>query len=216
LILGPEDLSSKPGQLLTNAELIRHAWPDTFVDETNLRVHIYALRRALGDTKQEARFISNIPGRGYRFVAEVGRRKNTKEQAGVEIASPAAAVRRQGGRIVGRAEVLDQLARQLDSTRLLTIVRPGGIGKSTVARALLGRVSSEVIWVDLAELGTGHLIPTEIASKLNILTRTDDIHSEIGEALEGRELIIGLLDGWDIGMRPMALLYYRDRRMTPG
>jgi DNA-binding winged helix-turn-helix (wHTH) protein len=46
-------------------------WPNTFVEPTNLTVHIAALRRALGNGRDGNRFLINIPGRGYRFVAPV-------------------------------------------------------------------------------------------------------------------------------------------------
>ena len=45
--------------------------PDSFVDEANLTQHISVLRKALGETPQDRRFIVTVPGRGYRFVAPV-------------------------------------------------------------------------------------------------------------------------------------------------
>jgi len=55
-------------QIFRNSQQV---WPDTFVEEINLAVNISALRKALGESPQECRFIATIPGRGYRFVAEV-------------------------------------------------------------------------------------------------------------------------------------------------
>ena len=46
-------------------------WPDTFVEEANLKQNIYVLRRTLGDDKGEPRYIATVPKRGYRFVGEV-------------------------------------------------------------------------------------------------------------------------------------------------
>ena len=51
--------------------LLKRVWPDTFVDEANLTQHISVLRKALGETPQDRRFIVTVPGRGYRFVAAV-------------------------------------------------------------------------------------------------------------------------------------------------
>ena len=51
--------------------LLQRVWPDTFVDEANLPQHISVLRKALGETPQDRRFIVTVPGRGYRFVAVI-------------------------------------------------------------------------------------------------------------------------------------------------
>src|SRR5207248_1353710 len=52
-------------------ELMTTLWPDTFVEEANLAQNVSALRKALGEIPGENRFIATVPGRGYRFVAEV-------------------------------------------------------------------------------------------------------------------------------------------------
>ena len=54
-------------------ELINLVWPDVTVEEANLRVHIAALRKVLGDGKDGSRYIVNVAGRGYTFVAPVQR-----------------------------------------------------------------------------------------------------------------------------------------------
>ena len=64
-------LLERPGALLSKRELMARVWPNVFVDPSNLTVHISALRRALRDGRDGNRFIINIPGRGYRFVATV-------------------------------------------------------------------------------------------------------------------------------------------------
>jgi DNA-binding winged helix-turn-helix (wHTH) protein len=64
-------LVERPGELLGKGELMARVWPNTFVEPANLTVHVAALRRALGDGRDGNRFIINIPGRGYQFVAAV-------------------------------------------------------------------------------------------------------------------------------------------------
>src|SRR5215471_4284070 len=59
------------GRMVTKDELLRQVWPDTFVEEINLAVNISSIRKTLGESPQECRFIATVPGRGYRFVAEV-------------------------------------------------------------------------------------------------------------------------------------------------
>lgn len=59
------------GSVLTKDDLFEHVWPGQFVEENNLTVHVAALRKALGERKNEHRFIVTVPGRGYRFVGEL-------------------------------------------------------------------------------------------------------------------------------------------------
>jgi DNA-binding winged helix-turn-helix (wHTH) protein len=59
------------GELVSKQELMARVWPHTVVEPANLTVHISALRRVLRDGRDGNRFIINIPGRGYSFVAAV-------------------------------------------------------------------------------------------------------------------------------------------------
>src|SRR5690606_8645495 len=61
------------GDVLSRRELIARAWSGLVVDEANLRVAISSLRKCLGDGKDGVRYIVNLPGRGYSFVAPVNR-----------------------------------------------------------------------------------------------------------------------------------------------
>ena len=64
-------LLERPGELISKQELMARVWPNVFVESANLTVHISALRRRLRDGRDGNRFIINIPGRGYGFVASV-------------------------------------------------------------------------------------------------------------------------------------------------
>jgi len=64
-------LLERPGDLVSKQELMARVWPSVFVEPANLTVHMSALRRVLRDGRDGNRFIINIPGRGYRFVASV-------------------------------------------------------------------------------------------------------------------------------------------------
>src|SRR5437868_8209856 len=59
------------GEILDKEELLNRVWPDNIDEEKNLTSNISALRKALGESPQEHRYIVTVPGRGYRFVAEV-------------------------------------------------------------------------------------------------------------------------------------------------
>jgi len=58
-------LVEQPGVVVDKRDLLARVWPDTFVDEGNLKVNMSALRRALDDGAEEARYIATITGRGY-------------------------------------------------------------------------------------------------------------------------------------------------------
>src|SRR5262245_4947226 len=64
-------LIRRRGEVLAKDELMRKLWPDTIVEENNLTVTMSSLRKALGESPQQHRYIVTIPGRGYSFVAEV-------------------------------------------------------------------------------------------------------------------------------------------------
>jgi len=61
-------LAERAGEIVEKKELARIVWPDTFVEEANIRVHVSALRRALGDGQNDARYIVNVPGRAFHWI----------------------------------------------------------------------------------------------------------------------------------------------------
>jgi len=68
-------LLERPGELVSKQELMARVWPNVFVEPANLTVHMSALRRTLRDGRDGNRFIINVPGRGYSFVASVARQR---------------------------------------------------------------------------------------------------------------------------------------------
>jgi DNA-binding winged helix-turn-helix (wHTH) protein/tetratricopeptide (TPR) repeat protein len=64
-------LVEKAGEVMSKQELMDRVWPDTFVEEANLSVHVATIRKALGE---DATYIDTVARRGYRFVAPVARR----------------------------------------------------------------------------------------------------------------------------------------------
>ena len=76
-------LLEHPGELVSKRDLMARVWPDVFVAPANLTVHISALRRTLRDGRDGNRFIINIPGRGYKFVASVVTVPDQREPAAI-------------------------------------------------------------------------------------------------------------------------------------
>ena len=165
-------LVERPGETISKEELIARAWPNTVVEEAALRVHVAALRKALGDGRGGKRYIANHPGRGYAFVASV-----TRENAASVIAVPdgadvAGSLPALLTRVVGRDEIISALTTQLARRRFMTIVGPGGIGKTTVAVAVADRARASYkdgVWfVELASLSDPDLVPSAVGAALGV------------------------------------------------
>lgn len=72
------------GQVLEKDDLMEKLWPDSNVEEANLPIHVSSLRKALGESPNERRYIVTIPGRGYRFAADVEELKTERQEWVVE------------------------------------------------------------------------------------------------------------------------------------
>lgn len=70
-------LAENAGRVVTKDEILDAVWQDQFVEEGNLKVQMSALRKVLGEQKDDHRFLVTIPGKGYKFVADV---QNSDEQ----------------------------------------------------------------------------------------------------------------------------------------
>ena len=158
-------LIERAGELVGKEELIARVWPQTFVEEANLKIQVSALRRALGDGQGGNRYIVTLVGRGYNFVAPIRVEEPSR-------ASPSPTITRAAlhnlpfatTRMIGREESAAILVSQLSQQRLVTIVGAGGIGKTTVALAVAERMVAEYehgVWlVDLAPLRDARLVPS--------------------------------------------------------
>ena len=100
----------RAGDVVTKEEIIRQVWPNTVVEENNLRVHLTALRKLLGEGHVTGRFIENVPGRGYSFVASVERQNDLPDLPAAP-AKPAPLNNLPGtvGEIIGRDAVIAAL-----------------------------------------------------------------------------------------------------------
>jgi predicted ATPase/DNA-binding winged helix-turn-helix (wHTH) protein len=187
-------LVENAGETIHKDHLIARTWPDTVVDEGALRVHIAALRKALGDGRAGKRYIASNPGRGYTFVAPVSREQRQPATApmGETVAGNLPALLT---RVVGRAELVTALAVQLPQRRFLTIVGPGGIGKTTLALAVAAAANASYadgVWfVGLASVSDPGLVPSAVASALGLRLRSNEISVEaVARALGGQKLLL--------------------------
>ncbi|MGF6488942.1 ATP-binding protein [Pseudomonas frederiksbergensis] len=185
-------LLERAGSVVSKDALIAHVWPTSVVEEINLRVHIAALRRALGDGQNGQRYIVNIPQRGYSFIAPV-QRDETGSPVLVETEhKPQHNLPARLTPVIGRDSIVGSVARQLPVRRLMTLIGPAGIGKTTVAlrvAELLLQHYCDGVWrVDLAAIDD----PGQLVEHLS---RTLELDVG-GAALEQRHALV-VLDNCD-------------------
>lgn len=166
-------LLNRQGELVSKEELIAEVWPDTTVEAGNLRVHMAALRKALRDQDENSKFICTIPGRGYRFIAPVLHAAAPMPPAPLRVAGASAAgLPISLTRAFGRSDFIAALIAQLPDRRFVTIVGPGGIGKTKVAVAtaemLAGSYPDGVRLVDLAAVTEAGEVPNALAEALGV------------------------------------------------
>jgi predicted ATPase/DNA-binding winged helix-turn-helix (wHTH) protein len=182
------------GEMLSHNELMVRAWPDSVVEEGSLRVHLAALRKVLGGGSGDS-FIVNIPGRGYQFVAPVQRSRKPDPVARAPAATPGN-LPSPLTRIIGRDDAIATLTRQLAQYRCLTVVGPGGIGKTTVTTAVASAAAAaypDGVWfVCFASLPEPDLVPSAIAAALGIPLPAENPVSGLTGWLRDRTALIVL------------------------
>lgn len=197
-------LLENAGHLVGKDCIIARVWPTTVVEETNLRVHIAALRRALGDGRDGRRFIANVPQRGYSFVAEVACEGSVSTPA----ALPAHNLPMRLTRIEGRDAVVGTLVSQLPARRFFTLVGPGGMGKTTVAlrvaELLLEHYADGVHFIDLAACGPEG-VAAAVATVLGLAPANGEPLAALGCQLRQRHALL-VLDNCEHVIDASALL----------
>lgn len=143
----------RPGEVLSKRELLEEAWPSTTVVEGNLKVHIAALRRALDDDADWAKYIATVNGRGYRFIAPVEMGEASRGLVGAGQAQPLLAEVQPApvGPLEGRFQ--DMVALLTQAMRSVVIDLPGeagaGVASATSRRVLCIELTArDEAWIE--------------------------------------------------------------------
>ncbi|HLG81898.1 MAG TPA: winged helix-turn-helix domain-containing protein [Bradyrhizobium sp.] len=192
-------LLSHPNEVISKNDLMAQVWPGVAVEEGSLRFHIAGLRKALGDGKDGARYISTSSGRGYSFVAPISR--TSPREAAPAPAEPTEDFHHYNlpGRLnamIDREEDLERVSNQLSAHRLVTIVGSGGVGKTTVAVAIAHQLraafNGAVLFVDLSMLSDPRLVATGIASMLGLSVQSEDATAGLIAYLRDKRILLVL------------------------
>ncbi|MEQ1956820.1 ATP-binding protein [Mesorhizobium yinganensis] len=189
-------LVSRSGTVVSSEDLLAQVWPGVFVENGALRVHIAALRKALGDGQDGQRLIVNIPGRGYSFVAPVSRLPPQLEMPPEAATAAPSNLPQLLTEVFGRERWIAVVASDLMLRRFITLVGPGGIGKTTVALAAATTLSSSyrdgVFFLDLAPIADPALVPNTLASILGHAVHSGDIISALVAMLRQKAMLLVL------------------------
>src|SRR6202043_3704360 len=171
-------------------------------------VHVAAIRKALGDGQFGNRYIANIKARGYSFVGTV-----VPLAGGTESRNDGS---RQQGRLPGRPlmmidreSVISEVKDKLRDGRFVTLLGPGGIGKTTIAlavgRAAAEEFGGEVYFVELESLTDPRHVAGAVATSLGLALKSKDPGLELVDLVGSRKLLI-ILDSCEHVIEAVASL----------
>jgi predicted ATPase/DNA-binding winged helix-turn-helix (wHTH) protein len=190
------------GNVLSKDALMARVWPDRVVEESNLQVHMSALRKAFGP---EHKLIRTVCGRGYQFTGEiriVSERPSDCAGTGMGAREPTSALPPTNlpqpvSELIGRDDDVEQLLKLPASHRLVTLTGAGGIGKTRLALALarqcLPQFADGVWLVDFSPVIDPGLVPATVAAALGLEFGAGEISAQrVAQALAGRRLLLVL------------------------
>jgi predicted ATPase/DNA-binding winged helix-turn-helix (wHTH) protein len=190
------ELAQSAGELVTKNDLIQRVWPGISIEEIALRVHVAAIRKALGADRN---MLETAVGRGYRLLGDwdarpagaAAQEKAARPPTGAAASNiPAARFN-----LIGRSSLVTQLRDLLSAYRVVTLTGPGGIGKTALAletaRAMSPIFHGDSLLIELAALSDPDLVPSAVAGVLGIKLEGEAISAEsVARAIGPRELLL--------------------------
>ncbi len=207
------------GRVIGKNELLDQVWPGLVVEENNLQQHISSLRKLLGPQA-----IVTVPGRGYQFTLLPGAAPPSgvpRDPAGVAagpdpVQAPPVPV---PGPLFGRDADLAEARARIAAHTLVTLVGPGGVGKTRLAWALVqaeaGRWRDGVWVLDLTPLERGEQLPGALARQLGIAMPADAPDADALAAVLRQQRLLLLLDNCEHLIEAVAGLVQAMRRRAP-
>jgi len=212
-------LARRAGQLVTKDELLDQVWGRRFITEGVIKTAMSELRAALGDDARSPQWLETVPRRGYRFIGRLAARPADAARQAVPAAEAAPAPPAVGNLpalrspLLGREADLRALTPLLQTGCLVTVVGPGGVGKTQLALELArasGAGFADGAWlIDLAPLpagaGAGPLIRGAVAQVLQLGPDAAADDAALVQALTPLRALL-LLDNAEHVLDPLARL----------
>jgi DNA-binding winged helix-turn-helix (wHTH) protein len=207
-------LAERPGEVIAKQELIDYVWSDVTVEEGSLRVHVAAIRKALGDGQFGNRYIANVKGRGYSFVGSVvclgdAMESNSRHQGRLSVRAIM---------MIGRETIVIEAGGELRDEQFVTRVGPGGIGNTTIALAVGRGVAEEfggkVYFVDLEGLADLLHVAGAVATSPGFAPKSKDPGLEPVDPVRSRKLLV-ILDSCEHAIDAVASPLLYDRHWAP-
>jgi predicted ATPase/DNA-binding winged helix-turn-helix (wHTH) protein len=189
-------------RVVTKDELLDAVWRHRFVTESAVSSRIKSARRAIGDDGRAQRLIRTVHGRGYQFVGDVREPGPEADRAPLHVAGRRATpVPPPATATVGRRRDIGEVLGLLDRARIVTLLGPGGVGKTRLgteaALRWAGSTGRQDCFVDLTKVRDARLVPALIVRELGIHGgEGGDAEHRLAEALRGKSLLL-VLDNFE-------------------
>ncbi|MBN3968763.1 MULTISPECIES: winged helix-turn-helix domain-containing protein [Pseudomonas] len=187
-------LVAHAGEVITTRDLVQRVWKGVVVDESCIRVHISALRKALSCPETSTSYVINVPGRGYSFVAPVTVPTDTENSAAMQ-SIPAGELPPRLVRMVGRDDTVKAISGLIKQHRFVTISGLGGMGKTTAAIAVAHHFRSQfegmVIFLDLSAITDSSMLPGTLAAAVGVqYQEAEPLQTLVGLIRDMRLLVV--------------------------
>ncbi len=188
-------------RVVPKTDLLDNIWGDRFVSESALSSRIKSARRAVGDDGRSQAVIRTYHGRGYQFVAEVETELDVAEPGLPHRSDGVRQPRRSSDALIGREDELDALWSLIGESPIVTIVGPGGVGKTRLATELARMWESagdQSVFVPLEPLSEPDRLASEIVDALGVRVDAEiDPVSALDNALQGAPAPLIVLDNFE-------------------
>jgi predicted ATPase/DNA-binding winged helix-turn-helix (wHTH) protein len=193
-----ETLVRAAGELVTKDEIMRRVWRGAIVEENTLRVHISAIRKALGPDRA---MLKTDASRGYRLLGRWTVRENADSpdvptsSFGIPGPPRSTNLPQATSNLIGRTTAMRELQDLVSAYRIVTLTGPGGIGKTALAlkvsRCLVPRFADGIWLVELASLSDANLVASAVATALGVKLGGGPITADsVARAIAGRQLLL--------------------------